>query len=73
MMRSHARVRYPGHGRSPSLDNQKRQVLRQGVADSGLSGYLAKVEGQAVPKAILRPLYGKSRLPAMSEGLPSFT
>ena len=38
-----------------------------------LVGYLVKVEHQAPPKAILAPPYGKTRLPAMPEELPSFS
>jgi len=38
-----------------------------------LVGYLRKLKGQGAPKAIFTPPYGKARLPAMPEELPSFT
>ena len=38
-----------------------------------LVGYLTKVKGQGAPKAIFAPPYGKARLPAMPEELPSFS
>ncbi len=38
-----------------------------------LVGYLVKVHGQPAPKPILAPPFGKSRLSAMPEELPSFS
>lgn len=34
---------------------------------------MVKIEGQAAPKAILRPPYGKTRLPATPEELLAFS
>ena len=38
-----------------------------------LVGYLVRADGQAAPRAIFAPPYGKTRLPAMPESLSPFS
>jgi hypothetical protein len=60
---------------SCSISRLQRYTPRKCLPTTSLSSVLCvpKVEGQTAPKAILSGPYGKSRLPAMPEELPSFS
>ena len=68
---AHVRQAFDDGERIPQLKEAKFHDRVWQTLD--LVGYLIKLEGQATPKAIFRPPYGKTRLPAMAEELPSFS
>lgn len=57
----------------PILQLKEAKLYDSVWQTSDVVGCLMKVTGQAAPKGIFRPPYGKTRLPGMPQELPSFS